>query len=46
MEAMIRTIVFPLLKSPVAMPNSTLDHLPSHIFAWYALMYALSSASM
>jgi hypothetical protein len=46
MEAMIRNVVFPLSRSPIAMPNSTLDHLPSHIFAWYVLVYALSLMSM
>jgi hypothetical protein len=37
---------FPLSGSPVAMPNSTLDHLLSHIFALYVLVYALGSTSM
>jgi hypothetical protein len=46
MEIMIKIIVFPLSRSPVAMLNSTLDHLPSHIFAWYVLVYALGSTSM
>jgi hypothetical protein len=32
MEAMIKVVMFPLLGSPIAMPNSTLDHHPSHIF--------------
>jgi hypothetical protein len=47
MELMIRIVVFPLSRSPIAMPNSTLDHLlPSHIFAWYVLVYALGATSM
>jgi hypothetical protein len=46
MEAMIKIIVFPLSRSPIAVPNSTFDHLPSHTFVWYVLVYVIGSTSM
>jgi hypothetical protein len=45
MEAMMKIVVFWLLGSPVSMPDSTIDHLSSHIFIWYVLVYALGLMS-
>jgi hypothetical protein len=33
MEVMIRIVVFPLSRSPIAMLDTTFYHLPSHMFA-------------